>query len=348
MISSGELRSSQLDNLAVSRPFVQQIDVVFPSSEHFEKEFSSLVTSYDRAQFTLSELFNQAGHDSLANGPLKALPVTCDPDGTWCIDPRGVLTLCVSKQLYERLGLVGKKLPFKGCQELHVIKIPLRQNIESVAVRERQRMAMKTWDELRAQRGLGRWEIAYVGGGLVTEPLPQVMHVRPQNLHYDGVFIPNPGIVLGREKNPEEWKERVSEVFEWAGMVCLGAQRLRANDRVDPYVAVYDVPTPSQVGNLTHIRWRGMMDSEFVKSVLTTATSLATTCPSGDESLTTVIMHSNPAAPVSCITPSELAEMKDTPLRAPRPDGEDTLCLILTNNTWTSGQIIGKWDARWG
>ncbi|KAI6113002.1 ribonuclease P 40kDa subunit-domain-containing protein [Pisolithus sp. B1] len=349
MVSSGELPSSQLDNVAATRPFVQQIDAVFPSSEHFEKEFSSLVTSYNRAQFTLSELFEQASHAPLENGRslLKALPVTCDPDDTWCIDPRGVLTLCVSKQLYERLGLVGKKLPFKGCQELHAIKIPLRQNVESVAVRARQRTAIKTWDELRTQRGLGKWEIAYVGEGSVI-PLPQVVHVRPQVSRYADVFIPVPGIVPGKETNPEDWRERASEVFEWAGMACLGAQRLKANDRVDPYVAVYEVPAPSRVGNLTHVRWRGTMDSAFVQSVLTTVVSLVTACPSGDDSLISLTVHSNPTASVSYITSTGLAEMKDPPSRVPRSDGEDTLCLILTNDTWISGQSIGKWDARWG
>ncbi|KAI6041327.1 ribonuclease P 40kDa subunit-domain-containing protein [Pisolithus marmoratus] len=347
MIGSGELPSSQLDNVAATRPFVQQIDVVFPSSEHFETELSSLVTSCNRAHFTLSELFEQASHDSGTNKLLKALPITCDPDGTWCIDPRGVLTLCVSKQLYQRLGLVGKKLPFKGCQELHAIKIPLRQNIESIAMRSRQLTAIKTWDELRAQRGLGKWEITFIGGGPATKPSPEAINVRPQVLRYVDMFVPVPGTIIGKEMNPEDWEERASEIFEWAGMACLGAQRLKANDRVDPYVAVYEVPTPSRVGSLTHIRWRGTMASTFVQSVLTTAMSLVTACPSGDNSLISLTMHCDPTAPVSYITPG-LTEMDDTPLRVPRSDGEDTLCLILTNNTWISGQSTGKWDARWG
>ena len=55
----------------------------------------------------------------LCASPLVALPIKSEHDDTWCIDPRGILTLCLSKQSYERLGLVGKKLPFKGCQELH-------------------------------------------------------------------------------------------------------------------------------------------------------------------------------------------------------------------------------------
>lgn len=31
----------------------------------------------------------------------------------WCIDTRGVLTTCVDKETYEKLGVVGRKLSFK-------------------------------------------------------------------------------------------------------------------------------------------------------------------------------------------------------------------------------------------
>lgn len=40
-------------------------------------------------------------------------------DDVWCIDPRGLLTLLVSKVTYERLGLLGKKLPFKSYSDYY-------------------------------------------------------------------------------------------------------------------------------------------------------------------------------------------------------------------------------------
>ncbi len=46
-----------------------------------------------------------------------ALSSGAHDDDVWSIDPRGVLTLCLCKETYETLGLVGKKLPFKGCPE---------------------------------------------------------------------------------------------------------------------------------------------------------------------------------------------------------------------------------------
>lgn len=36
-------------------------------------------------------------------------------DDVWCLDSRGVLTLAVSKETYQRLGFQGEPLPWKGC-----------------------------------------------------------------------------------------------------------------------------------------------------------------------------------------------------------------------------------------
>ena len=34
-------------------------------------------------------------------------------DDVWCIDSRGIVTIFLSKETYEQLGIVGKPLPFK-------------------------------------------------------------------------------------------------------------------------------------------------------------------------------------------------------------------------------------------
>jgi hypothetical protein len=52
------------------------------------------------------------------NSYLDALYLTIgDIEDKWCIDSRGVLTLCVTKNTYQRLGLVGNRLRFKHCPE---------------------------------------------------------------------------------------------------------------------------------------------------------------------------------------------------------------------------------------
>jgi ribonuclease P/MRP protein subunit RPP40 len=112
-----------------------QLDIVFPASDELEKALASVQPTHRKKRCTLSEFLDFAsssadGYAHIPNGATEtlknrlvlhsnviALPSTSECDDTWCIDPRGVLTLCVSKSLYEQLGLVGKRLSFKGCPE---------------------------------------------------------------------------------------------------------------------------------------------------------------------------------------------------------------------------------------
>ena len=109
-------------------------------------------------------------------------------DDIWCIEPYANLALCVSKETYERLGLVGHKLPSKHrsgerygkcfsllsiyyCAKLiihiyicAVIGIPLRKNVQSPKNMERVRAALARWDDIR-QADLGKdrelWDVVY-------------------------------------------------------------------------------------------------------------------------------------------------------------------------------------------
>ena len=47
--------------------------------------------------------------------------------------------------------------------------------------------------------------------------------------------------------------------------------RLRINDKPDPYVAVYTPPSPSRTGDLVHVRWTGLLGPAFVQSVVDAA-----------------------------------------------------------------------------
>ncbi|KAI0305839.1 ribonuclease P 40kDa subunit-domain-containing protein [Multifurca ochricompacta] len=143
-------------------------------------------------------------------------------------------------------------------------------------------------------------------------------------------------------------------LFEWVGMVNLGAQRLQANDRVDPYVAVYSAPAPHTVGDMVHIRWYGFLTPRFVQRIVDTAMHAAT-CSSAP--LIGLTIHGSTEVPVL------------TPHRIPRLEGEDTASVIFfprsmteeevmaseSNNgergiavsvSWVMVESIGKWDSR--
>ncbi|KAH7921230.1 hypothetical protein BV22DRAFT_1107313 [Leucogyrophana mollusca] len=382
MLSKGAFSSAELSHLGKVHPFTRQLDVVFPSSDEFEKALSQLCTSYCRAQLSLSELHEFASN---ITGPGRrvnisiasvflAVPNTTECNDTWCIDQRGVLTLCVSKTLYEQLGLVGRKMPFKGCPE---------QYVASAVTRAQEKAALLTWDNIWAQSGFGKWDVVYHGGisasgdGAAVHSSHSHVQVEPRIQRSVDVHVPIPALALVRENHlkdaedaeeTEEWQDRTSELYEWVGLACLGAQRLKANDRVDPYVGVYDAPSPSCIGSITHLCWKGLLDPVFTQSVIDTSIALLTNASAQNDTQTFIAItrHAYPQSPVSFIPPSgttaepgiSIEVQKEVPLRVPRADSEDTSCLILTpfsdgelskdDGIWVMAESVGQWDARWG
>lgn len=153
----------------------------------------------------------------------------------------------------------------------------------------------------------------------------------------------------------EDWNERASSLFEWIGMVNIGAQRLQANDRVDPYVAVYSPPAPFTVGDMVHMRWHGFLTPQFVQGIVDTATTLLprrrAACPSAP--LIGLTIHGSTGVPILTLP------------RVARLEGEDTACIMLAregtddavassgeemglNGNWVMLESMGKWDSRIG
>ena len=62
-----------------------------------------------------------------------------------------------------------------------------------------------------------------------------------------------------------------------------------------------------------------------------------------------ITLHSNLMAPVSYLPDSPA---KEAPPKMPDPEGEDTVCVMVSKSsdklTWAITESIGKWDARWG
>ncbi|KAG1725757.1 ribonuclease P 40kDa subunit-domain-containing protein [Suillus lakei] len=354
MLTNGTLPSTRLDRLCAAHPFNQQLDIVFPASDELEKALASLKPTYCKRRCTLSEFLDFASNSP--SGNITALPSTSECVDTWCIDPTGILTLCVSKSLYEQLGLIGKGLPFKGCPEQYVIRIPVKQETESVPVRAKQKEALKLWDELR-ENGPGKWEVIYSRADVqsgTSEP-HEVVTVQPQIYHSTDILIPVPTLAPLPQESTEDWDERISDLFEWVGMACLGAQRLKANDRVNPYVAVYEIPAPSFVGDVTRITWAAFLHPTFVKDALYTVTSYLASA-TDNHAFIAMTRHGCCTSPVGAIPLSLAPDASfDTarcpPLRVPEINMEDTGCFILgpgQNGNFVLAESIGQWDARWG
>ncbi|KAF4592903.1 hypothetical protein EYR38_008609 [Pleurotus pulmonarius] len=386
-----------LRHWASCHPFTQQIEVLIPSSDPDEIDKAGLgalagfTAKWWSGKASLSQIVEVAEECANSGQERSFCALSSGPhdDDVWCIDPRGVLTLCLCKETYETLGLVGKKLPFKGCPERYVIALPLQKNAVTVKNRAKCQSAVTIWD---ASRGDNLFDVlVYAQDASMLERLSGLKKnsSAPQVTKTDNIHIPDMQLIHRpinpRSKNQteeyeedlEDWNAETSELFEWVGLACLGSQRLQANDRVDPYIAVYEPPSPSHTGSVTHLRWRGLFPPQFVQRIIDVILNWSNSASSAaPPSFVSITAHSFPTSPVTYVPPTSSSnENKQLPFRLPRADGEDTYCVIVKRMgegqsdgkageetgvvdgptaqdqslcSWTMVESIGRWDARWG
>ncbi|KAJ7255472.1 hypothetical protein B0H12DRAFT_1233083 [Mycena haematopus] len=293
-ISTGTIPNKTIQNLAAAHPFTQQerppcqLDVVFPANDAhaLQAALSALETAYVKAELELHSLVEQAGAFVLPLEPkstLTALSVTPYSDDVWCLDPRGVLTLHLSAESYQTLGITGQRLPFKSHSTEHTVTLPLRPSAESLKNRQKRDAALKAWDLRRKQAGEGRGGIVLCERCIRHWPIRRLQRTRGAracskvpNDRLAGVRVPMvtlPGVPPQRILTP--WKTGKKKCTRCLNGTRAMARlmdddgRLQANDRADAYVAVYEPPQPSTatVGDIIHLRWRGFLGPDFVQSV---------------------------------------------------------------------------------
>ncbi|KAK7025188.1 ribonuclease P protein subunit p40 [Favolaschia claudopus] len=368
-ISTGSLPCPKLNTLASAHPFTQQelttqLDVLFPSNPALQAALSVLETSYVKAEVVLSELVKEVEKGGYVSGvemksTLTVLSVSPHTDDIWCLDPRGVLTLHLSAESHQKLGITGQKLPFKSRSNEYTVTLPLHPSASSLKNRQKRDDALKAWDARRRQAGEPDWAVLYCGNdsdtttkfasSLASAQASQIRIVQCQISSSTNVRIPQLTLPARPPSSDleatEDWEEDVQRAFEWVGMAGFGSQRLEANDRVDAYIAVYDPPSADvTVGDLTRLRWRGFLSPLLVQSVIDVL--LRFDLP--DSHFVSVTSHAFTAAPVSYIPPGKNKDGMKTPARVPSVDGEDTWSLLLSRERWGLAESIGSLDARWG
>ncbi|KAJ3529296.1 hypothetical protein NMY22_g9053 [Coprinellus aureogranulatus] len=309
----------------------------------------------------------------------------------WCADPRGVLTLSVCKETYEDLGITGHALPFKGHSDRHVIQIALRPgdvganstegSAKTKTALAQQKARIEQWEERRKVRdGLNGWDVVWCSNSIAQDGyrIPDLetggesgahsRRVRPTKNTLRNVYIPTNSTICSPRPNVdqrkgdkrvkaqaeealEDWGEGIWGVLEWVGMAILGAPRLQENDRVNPFVAVYEPPSPSRIGDVTHLSWKGFLSPTFVQSIIDAVCSILDSDRS-DASFAAITVHGIPTTPVGYLPTSG----GSVPARLPREDGEDTATLLLGRGPsfekeelgYVMTESIGQWDTRWG
>ncbi|KAH8110719.1 ribonuclease P 40kDa subunit-domain-containing protein, partial [Phellopilus nigrolimitatus] len=275
---------------------------------------------------------------------LVSLSTGSNTEDVWCIDHRGVLTLSLTKQTYHELGVVGEKQS-KRSDEL--VQIDLYDCHSRLFYRAKE--AFRLWDERRTAQGVGPWEVLFQGS-LDSEAQSDITMTPIQSSMSD-VNIPHVNLkapnyanndAVEKEEATEDWHENISELFEWVGMACLSSDRLKTNDRANPYVAVYEPPSPNIVGNISHFSWRGFLSPSFTNTIIEAAiNTLGKECTRPE--FIALTANTFPDAPLSYVSPKAFAEGAKIETRQKRP-GKSVHCWSLLANTEHGDDSDGKFD----
>ncbi|KAF8892214.1 hypothetical protein BD779DRAFT_1692954, partial [Infundibulicybe gibba] len=267
------------------------LDVLFPSNPALTAALRSLETHYTRTHARLSDIVQHADtFVSAVETKSTLIALGLDAQDVWCIDPRGLLTLCVAKETYERLGLVGVPLP----AAYHAAQYGASSHPR--VSKERRDAALAGWDARRAQA----WDVVYHSEGACAFACDRGDSARPPACDVDGV---------------EDWNAEMGALFEWVGWRALARRdRLKAHDRVEPYVALYEPPAPAHVGALTHLRWTGLLPASFVQTVIDSALAAMGT---GGPAFMSIASHGATSAPVGYVPAGESGVGLEGMLRTP-------------------------------
>ncbi|KAK7060947.1 3-hydroxy-3-methylglutaryl coenzyme A synthase [Paramarasmius palmivorus] len=332
------------------------IDVIFPENPTLESQLSSLKTRYAKGKVSLSKLAQTAAAqpggfvDSLgysSDATLLSIGPACSgnsftEEDVWCIDNRGVLTLSVCGDTYQTLGLVGKRVSFgKGKGKLgdgrHVVSIPLQPHVETEKNKAKRDSALTGWESRRQrEQGLSAesptWQVlcsstsedtlsAIVGQHLASAT---VKEVECQKMKRDNMRIP---VVKIPTRASNQDPEAIEDEQGWIDKLF----ELKANDRVDPFVAVYEAPTPNVVGTITHLRWTGLLHPSFVQGVIDCLTKDIQLTKTKEPRFASITAHSCTWSPVCYIPQSVSSSAENTPVRDPTRDAEDSWCLVVVS-----------------
>ncbi|KAF8347917.1 ribonuclease P 40kDa subunit-domain-containing protein, partial [Amanita rubescens] len=377
-VTPGVFTSNKLSLLANCHPFTRRLEVIFPENSALEAALTQHKTCYAKGTFKLSELVENASafiHTLELQSNFLMLSRDKNTDDVWCIDSRGIVTLFLSKDTYEQLGIVGKPLPFKKPADDYriVVQFSLRRGTDTPGNVARRHVALRAWDKRREEEmGLGGWNVIYCHRGTILHPLSSsieqsdVMNIKAQVQKIRDVHVPD--VELRRfpereaEDDIEDWNEEIHSLFEWVGMACLGAQRLKINDRVDPYVALYK-PPPSTPGCLTHIRWQGLICPAFVQLVIDTTMWVTKQIEAHEAErvppFVAVVSHSATNTPLAYISPKNTSSVPSgsETMRVPTEEGEDSWSLYMRAKSglregqgvdWVLAESVDKLDTRWG
>jgi ribonucleases P/MRP protein subunit RPP40 len=108
------------------------------------------------------------------------------------------------------------------------------------------------------------------GKAPIAQHHPQNLDMKPTVCRISNAVVP---IVRSKEVISDPTYQE--ELLEWLALVLIDSPRIRADDKIDPYLCRYQLPEAfgnndqgREPQDLIHVRWQGLLTSQFVTGLL--------------------------------------------------------------------------------
>ncbi|CAG8786909.1 5735_t:CDS:2, partial [Racocetra persica] len=273
-ISSSSIASpkSRYVQIIEDHPFNHRIELLFPTLLSPQQENKFLKeTFYYKADIPLSYFIERSFvQDYLQRGRVVAqsLGEGIDVSNVIALDGFGTLILNLTKDTYEQLGLPGKPAKFGPDRQRFVIQINL---LEKSMIPGKKGFERIKWCFNNTLSDPFPFLISYVDS--VTQETQKItfpptfnakkLTVELKFEKLNNIIFPDMEAIK-TASNEDQRRSDIVEIYDWFGMASLQAQRIRSQDKVDPYISVYTPPGPCLSGNGSLLCCTGFIPSSMI------------------------------------------------------------------------------------
>ncbi|KAJ3042839.1 Ribonuclease P protein subunit p40 [Rhizophlyctis rosea] len=282
-------KTSPATKTAETHPFNHSAKVLLPLTSNsnqttrtrWEKGFHQhgQASKFHKVSLPLRFFLDTTFQQHVRRGGTMALQcnVRIDQDDVFALLPSGTLLLNVTKPTYEKLGLVGKPSQLSPKGERYQISVDISAPSFKPTNKLYERVKWCFEHTLPNTYDFYMSSIDSSTGALRDIPFPPDANAKtisnPFTSHTEeNVLIPpmsNLPLSFSSGIDGAEDQETVLERLEWIGMVACGADRIRATDKVDPFISVYSTPEASTPGDVFIGTWTGFIPAKQILDLIT-------------------------------------------------------------------------------
>ncbi|KAI9478799.1 MAG: ribonuclease P [Benjaminiella poitrasii] len=208
---------------------------------------------------------------------MHSLDTSLNSDDVVVLTPHGELIFSLIKDTFETFGmeaLTRSKADIK--HDKHIVKIDLKKSSFRNGSKEFNRLKWCLENTLtRNFRMVFCATDALTGATVDIEWPTTTLNVIKKEMKAEletltDINIPSFQLIShSLNEKVEDWDNAAMDALEWLGLAHLKANRIKRNDKVDPFISVYQTPSPLISSNRgTLVKFTGFIPTSCIQNIL--------------------------------------------------------------------------------